>query len=163
MDAVKLALFRVVLPWLVARITSAPQPLGMSLAMFRHLRGMLPIILKRSWFRAATCAADDETNKNANSGIVVPLLPFGIKKYDDGERFDLRSPYSGAAHLLFSATGARPQVPRTLQLQRTDRTHSAISISGRQRCCALPGTLWRMMCSDWLPACLLARHTKLRR
>lgn len=37
---------------------------------------------------------DDETNKNANSGIVVPLLPFGIKKYDDGERFDLRSPYS---------------------------------------------------------------------
>ncbi len=25
---------------------------------------------------------------------MVPLLPFGIKKYDDGERFDLRSPYS---------------------------------------------------------------------
>ena len=25
---------------------------------------------------------------------MVPLLPFGIKKYDDGERFDLRSPYA---------------------------------------------------------------------
>lgn len=28
------------------------------------------------------------------SGIVVPLLPFGIQKYDEGERFDLRSPYA---------------------------------------------------------------------
>ncbi|KAG1659697.1 hypothetical protein FOA52_004336 [Chlamydomonas sp. UWO 241] len=27
-------------------------------------------------------------------GVVIPLLPFGIKKFDEGERFDLRSPYS---------------------------------------------------------------------
>jgi hypothetical protein len=30
----------------------------------------------------------------ANSGLVVPLLPFGMPKYDAGERFDLRSPYA---------------------------------------------------------------------
>ena len=34
---------------------------------------------------------DDE---EGTSGIIVPLLPFGLRKYDDGERFDLRSPYS---------------------------------------------------------------------
>jgi hypothetical protein len=28
------------------------------------------------------------------SGIIVPLLPFGMRKYDEGERFDLRSPYA---------------------------------------------------------------------
>ncbi|GFR49684.1 hypothetical protein Agub_g11833 [Astrephomene gubernaculifera] len=39
---------------------------------------------------------DNEVDEKANSGIVVPLLPFGIKKYDEGERFDLRSPYSDA-------------------------------------------------------------------
>lgn len=26
-------------------------------------------------------------------GIVIPIAPFGIPKYDQGERFDLRSPY----------------------------------------------------------------------
>jgi hypothetical protein len=36
---------------------------------------------------------EDET---ANSGLVVPLLPFGMPKYDAGERFDLRSPYAGS-------------------------------------------------------------------
>lgn len=30
----------------------------------------------------------------ATSGLVVPLLPFGMPKYDAGERFDLRSPYA---------------------------------------------------------------------
>jgi hypothetical protein len=34
---------------------------------------------------------EDET---ANSGLVVPLLPFGMPKFDAGERFDLRSPYA---------------------------------------------------------------------
>jgi hypothetical protein len=34
---------------------------------------------------------EDET---ATSGLVVPLLPFGMPKYDAGERFDLRSPYA---------------------------------------------------------------------
>jgi hypothetical protein len=24
----------------------------------------------------------------------VPLLPFGLKEFDEGERFDLRSPYA---------------------------------------------------------------------
>lgn len=32
----------------------------------------------------------DEDNE---LGIVIPLAPFGIPKYDDGERFDLRLPY----------------------------------------------------------------------
>lgn len=27
-------------------------------------------------------------------GIIVPLLPFGLKEFDEGERFDLRSPYA---------------------------------------------------------------------
>jgi hypothetical protein len=36
----------------------------------------------------------NERDEKADSGIVVPLLPFGIRKYDEGERFDLRSPYS---------------------------------------------------------------------
>jgi hypothetical protein len=35
-----------------------------------------------------------ETEDRANSGVVVPLFPFGIRKYDDGERFDLRLPYA---------------------------------------------------------------------
>ena len=25
---------------------------------------------------------------------MVPLLPFGLKEFDEGERFDLRSPYA---------------------------------------------------------------------
>ncbi|KAJ9522785.1 hypothetical protein QJQ45_019820 [Haematococcus lacustris] len=29
-----------------------------------------------------------------NTGIIVPLLPFGNTEYDEGERFDLRSPYA---------------------------------------------------------------------
>ena len=45
-----------------------------------------------------------EENREANSGIVVPLLPFGMRKYDEGERFDLRSPYAGAR--------PRPLAPR---------------------------------------------------
>eukprot|EP00210_Caulerpa_lentillifera_P004257 g4061.t1 len=32
----------------------------------------------------------DEDNE---LGIVIPIAPFGIPKYDQGERFDLRSPY----------------------------------------------------------------------
>lgn len=36
---------------------------------------------------------EDEGNL-FNAGVVVPLLPFGINKYDEGERFDLRSPYA---------------------------------------------------------------------
>ncbi|EFJ47564.1 hypothetical protein VOLCADRAFT_120951 [Volvox carteri f. nagariensis] len=53
-------------------------------------RGEMPDTLK-SWK-----PYDKEIDEKANSGIVVPLLPFGIKKYDEGERFDLRSPYSDA-------------------------------------------------------------------
>ncbi len=37
--------------------------------------------------RAHALPTQDE---KADSGIVIPLLPFGIKKYDEGERFDLR-------------------------------------------------------------------------
>ena len=32
----------------------------------------------------------DEDNE---MGIVIPIAPFGIPKYDEGERFDLRLPY----------------------------------------------------------------------
>jgi len=54
-----------------------------------------------------------EENREANSGIVVPLLPFGMRKYDEGERFDLRSPYAGACACalpssLFCALPAAP-------------------------------------------------------
>mmetsp|Transcript_21306 Transcript_21306/g.36290 ORF Transcript_21306/g.36290 Transcript_21306/m.36290 type:complete len:238 (+) Transcript_21306:20-733(+) len=31
---------------------------------------------------------------DGTSGIIVPLLPFGRVDYDEGERFDLRSPYA---------------------------------------------------------------------
>lgn len=37
---------------------------------------------------------DNKLDEEANSGIIVPLLPLGIQKYDEGERFDLRSPYA---------------------------------------------------------------------
>ncbi|MEW5307353.1 MAG: hypothetical protein WDW36_009757 [Sanguina aurantia] len=37
---------------------------------------------------------DAKMEKNSRSGIVIPTLPFGMQKYDEGERFDLRSPYS---------------------------------------------------------------------
>ncbi|KAG2497490.1 hypothetical protein HYH03_004643 [Edaphochlamys debaryana] len=39
---------------------------------------------------------EKEIDQKADRGIIVPLLPFGIKKFDEGERFDLRSPYSDA-------------------------------------------------------------------
>lgn len=51
-------------------------------------RGEMPETLK-NWRNYAN--KEDET---ATSGLVVPLLPFGMPKYDAGERFDLRSPYS---------------------------------------------------------------------
>ena len=35
-----------------------------------------------------------EDAKGWTDGIVVPLLPFGLKEFDEGERFDLRSPYA---------------------------------------------------------------------
>ena len=35
-----------------------------------------------------------EDAKGFTEGIVVPLLPFGLKEFDEGERFDLRSPYA---------------------------------------------------------------------
>lgn len=36
----------------------------------------------------------NKADENLTSGIIVPLLPFGIREYDDGERFDLRLPYA---------------------------------------------------------------------
>jgi len=36
----------------------------------------------------------NKDDAEGTSGIVVPLLPFGMRKYDEGERFDLRSPYA---------------------------------------------------------------------
>lgn len=51
-------------------------------------RGEMPDSLKK-WRNYSN--KDDET---ANSGLVVPLLPFGMPKFDAGERFDLRSPYA---------------------------------------------------------------------
>ncbi|WIA22966.1 hypothetical protein OEZ86_009890 [Tetradesmus obliquus] len=51
-------------------------------------RGEMPDSLKE-WRNYKN--KEDET---ANSGLVVPLLPFGMPKYDAGERFDLRSPYA---------------------------------------------------------------------
>lgn len=51
-------------------------------------RGEMPESLKK-WRNYSN--KEDET---ANSGLVVPLLPFGMPKFDAGERFDLRSPYA---------------------------------------------------------------------
>jgi hypothetical protein len=36
----------------------------------------------------------NKEDEQANSGLIVPLLPFGMPKFDAGERFDLRSPYA---------------------------------------------------------------------
>ena len=33
----------------------------------------------------------EQYGDDSNSGIVVPLAPFGIPKYDQGERFDLQA------------------------------------------------------------------------
>lgn len=56
-------------------------------------RGEMPDTLQ-GWkpYDAATARKAD----GKEGGIIVPLLPFGIGKYDEGERFDLRSPYSDA-------------------------------------------------------------------
>lgn len=43
----------------------------------------------------------------ANSGLVVPLLPFGMPKYDAGERFDLRSPYADDGWVVSAALGIK--------------------------------------------------------
>lgn len=37
---------------------------------------------------------EKKEDAEGTSGIIVPLLPFGMRKYDEGERFDLRSPYA---------------------------------------------------------------------
>lgn len=51
-------------------------------------QGVIPETL-RSWKNY-----NSKKDETAMSGIVVPMLPFGIQKYDEGERFDLRSPYA---------------------------------------------------------------------
>jgi hypothetical protein len=51
-------------------------------------KGIIPDSLK-DWKNYKTRDAEEGT-----SGIVIPLLPFGKKEYDEGERFDLRSPYA---------------------------------------------------------------------
>ncbi|GAX84385.1 hypothetical protein CEUSTIGMA_g11807.t1 [Chlamydomonas eustigma] len=51
-------------------------------------KGIIPDSLK-DWKNYKTRDAEQGT-----SGIVIPLLPFGKKEYDEGERFDLRSPYA---------------------------------------------------------------------
>ncbi|KAF5837860.1 hypothetical protein DUNSADRAFT_3753 [Dunaliella salina] len=51
-------------------------------------QGIMPDSLK-DWKNYKT-----KRDERANSGVVVPLLPFGNQEYDEGERFDLRSPYA---------------------------------------------------------------------
>lgn len=51
-------------------------------------RGEMPETLK-TWKNY-----NKEDTKKFKEGLVIPLLPFGIKKFDEGERFDLRSPYA---------------------------------------------------------------------
>eukprot|EP00798_Chlamydomonas_sp_ICE-L_P027429 gene27429-4729_t len=33
-------------------------------------------------------------DEEGTQGLIIPVLPFGLKEFDEGERFDLRSPYS---------------------------------------------------------------------
>ena len=39
------------------------------------------------------------TDNESNTGIVVPLAPFGIPKYDQGGRFDLQAPYADEGYV----------------------------------------------------------------
>lgn len=43
----------------------------------------------------------DETadGRSGRGGIVLPLNPLGMREYDEGERFDLRSPYADGAYV----------------------------------------------------------------
>lgn len=44
---------------------------------------------------------EDETadGRSGVGGIVLPLNPLGMREYDEGERFDLRSPYADGAYV----------------------------------------------------------------
>lgn len=64
---------------------------------------LLVVLLPTCVFTQNYKNKEDET---ANSGLVVPLLPFGMPKYDAGERFDLRSPYADDGWVDPEETGA---------------------------------------------------------
>uniref|UniRef100_A0A7R9V7Y1 Uncharacterized protein n=1 Tax=Chlamydomonas euryale TaxID=1486919 RepID=A0A7R9V7Y1_9CHLO len=51
-------------------------------------KGIIPDTLK-DWNNYKT-----KEDEKGTEGLVIPLLPFGKKEYDEGERFDLRSPYA---------------------------------------------------------------------
>eukprot|EP00955_Chlamydomonas_euryale_P082719 363760-Chlamydomonas_euryale.AAC.3 len=51
-------------------------------------QGIIPDTLK-DWNNYKT-----KEDEKGTEGLVIPLLPFGKKEYDEGERFDLRSPYA---------------------------------------------------------------------
>lgn len=51
---------------------------------------------------AVACCADVSA---VTTGLIVPLLPFGMPKYDAGERFDLRSPYSDDGWVVSESLG----------------------------------------------------------
>jgi hypothetical protein len=55
------------------------------------------LLSRRRRLRAAPCPQPYKKKEDADGtgGIIVPLNPLGMRMYDEGERFDLRSPYSG--------------------------------------------------------------------
>lgn len=64
------------------------------LTLSRHIPGTrrgptLPPLLTQDWNNYK-----NKDDAKGTDGIVVPLLPFGLKEFDEGERFDLRSPYA---------------------------------------------------------------------
>jgi hypothetical protein len=42
---------------------------------------------------------DESADGRSAGGIVLPLNPLGMREYDEGERFDLRSPYADGAYV----------------------------------------------------------------
>jgi hypothetical protein len=61
-------------------------------------RGEIPESLSswKNYKRKEDAAAD---GRSGFGGIVLPLNPLGNREYDEGERFDLRSPYADGAYV----------------------------------------------------------------
>jgi len=53
-----------------------------------------------------------EDAEGYGGGIIVPLNPLGMRMYDEGERFDLRSPYSGESSSWGVGAGVGAAVAR---------------------------------------------------
>ena len=79
-------------------------------------------------------------------GIIVPGVPFGVAKYDQGERFDLRLPYVDDGRWEETCRGwVQGSVRAFIEMGRRDRgqTHACGVAYVRNRLCGSRCQPWR--------------------